>query len=58
VIAAGGLPSEESGKEKETESPPVVESYAATGIDNALDLLDIVTFRPVLIRLQSQIQQD
>ena len=43
AIAAGGGLSEGSGKAKEIESPPEVESYAATGIDNALDLLDVVT---------------
>jgi hypothetical protein len=47
AIAAGGELDSEKGKEKETEiepgEPTEVESYAATGIDNALDLLDLVT---------------
>jgi hypothetical protein len=38
-LAAVGDGSADKGKEKETE----VESFSATGIDNALDLLDAVT---------------
>ncbi|KAF9234502.1 hypothetical protein BU15DRAFT_78987 [Melanogaster broomeanus] len=38
AIAAGGL-----GKEPENEFKEEVESYAATGIDNAIDLLEVVT---------------
>lgn len=37
IAAGGGL------SPGEAEGPAVVESYAATGIDNALDLLDVVT---------------
>ena len=39
AIAAGGAVGEKS----KDASPEEVESYAATGIDNALDLLEVVT---------------
>jgi len=42
AIAAGGISSPEP-TNPEVEEPAVVESYAATGIDNALDLLEVVT---------------
>ena len=40
-IAAGGL--SETTSPKDNEPAGEVESYAATGIDNALDLLEVVT---------------
>lgn len=43
AIAAGGGLGEEAEKSKKSASPAEVESYAATGIDNALDLLEVVT---------------
>ncbi|KAH9842474.1 DUF1014-domain-containing protein [Rhodofomes roseus] len=43
AIAAGGVLGAEPGKEKEKEASPEPESFAATGLDNALDLLDVVT---------------
>ncbi|KAH7890060.1 hypothetical protein F5I97DRAFT_630878 [Phlebopus sp. FC_14] len=46
AIAAGGGLGDEKVKEKEkakNETQEETESYAATGIDNALDLLDVVT---------------
>ncbi|PPQ82366.1 hypothetical protein CVT25_008327 [Psilocybe cyanescens] len=42
AIAAGGGLGEPS-EPKDQEPAPEVESYAATGIDNALDLLEVVT---------------
>jgi hypothetical protein len=39
----GGLDSVDEPKLKEEEKPKEVESYAASGIDNALDLLEVVT---------------
>jgi hypothetical protein len=44
IAASGGL-GKETDKEQEVEPPPSgeIESYAATGIDNALDLLEVVT---------------
>jgi len=41
ISAEGGL--DEKGLEEKDKSPEEVESFAATGIDNALDLLDVVT---------------
>jgi len=41
AIAAGGLSGPTSPKDNEPAGE--VESYAATGIDNALDLLEVVT---------------
>jgi len=38
IAAGGGLP-----EQNDSASPAEVESYAATGIDNALDLLEVVT---------------
>ena len=44
IAAGGGLGSgSATPKEKEPEKEEEVESYAATGIDNALDLLEVVT---------------
>jgi hypothetical protein len=45
AIAAGGDPSTavETEVNPKDESPKEIESYAATGIDNALDLLEVVT---------------
>jgi len=45
AIAAGGLAAESStaGADVGDSEKPEVESYAATGIDNALDLLEVVT---------------
>ncbi|KAH7911897.1 hypothetical protein BJ138DRAFT_1062193 [Hygrophoropsis aurantiaca] len=42
AIAAGGVP-DEKGSDRGSEPPKEVESYSATGIDNALDLLEVVT---------------
>ncbi|KAJ7063634.1 DUF1014-domain-containing protein [Mycena amicta] len=45
AIAAGGVPVPDEGQAKEgveADVPGLVESFAATGIDNALDLLDVV----------------
>lgn len=41
AIAAGGAPDVEQKLEKE--EPEEVPTYSATGLDNALDLLDVVT---------------
>ncbi|KAF8644953.1 hypothetical protein AX16_008168 [Volvariella volvacea WC 439] len=44
IAAGGGLASISVGeKEKESAGPEEVESFAASGIDNALDLLEVVT---------------
>ncbi|KDR81940.1 hypothetical protein GALMADRAFT_240270 [Galerina marginata CBS 339.88] len=43
AIAAGGELEEGSSNPKANEPAPEVESYSATGIDNALDLLEVVT---------------
>lgn len=44
IAAGGGLASTEpEPKGKGREEPEEVESYAATGLDNALDLLEVVT---------------
>ena len=40
IAAGGGL---DSPKDKESAAPVEVESFAASGIDNALDLLEVVT---------------
>lgn len=39
AIAAGGAPD----VDKKSEEPEEVPTYSATGLDNALDLLDVVT---------------
>lgn len=43
AIAAGGELGKEPEKAKDSPDGQQVETYAATGIDNALDLLEIVT---------------
>lgn len=45
AIAADGEPAslDEPTESKEGDQPKEVESFAATGIDNALDLLEVVT---------------
>lgn len=46
IAAGGGLVSaddEKSGSKGQGEEPKDIESFSATGIDNALDLLDVVT---------------
>ncbi|KAG8217175.1 DUF1014-domain-containing protein [Butyriboletus roseoflavus] len=44
AIAASGVQEKELPAEKSKDTPPEeVESYAATGIDNAIDLLEVVT---------------
>lgn len=43
AIAAGGSLGNEREKKSKDASPEEVESYAATGIDNALELLEVVT---------------
>ncbi|KAI0046936.1 DUF1014-domain-containing protein [Auriscalpium vulgare] len=43
IAAGGGLAATETGGEENAGAEKEVESYAATGIDNALDLLEVVT---------------
>ena len=43
AIAAGGLASESEPTNPKSDEPKEVESFAATGIDNAIDILEIVT---------------
>ncbi|KAI0062071.1 DUF1014-domain-containing protein [Artomyces pyxidatus] len=43
IAAGGGLASAAAGPDEERGADREVESYAATGIDNALDLLEVVT---------------
>ncbi|KAH7928140.1 DUF1014-domain-containing protein [Leucogyrophana mollusca] len=43
IAAGGGLDKGEDGSKKDEEAPKEIESYAATGIDNAIDLLEVVT---------------
>jgi hypothetical protein len=43
IAAGGGLAEGGEEEDPKAQSSPEVESYAATGIDNALDLLDVIT---------------